>query len=61
MKFKILRFKSVNSTNDVAINLIKKNMIYPSIIISDIQTNGRGQRVKRWISIKGKHFYEPIF
>ena len=24
MKFKILRFKSVNSTNDVAINLIKK-------------------------------------
>ena len=51
MKFKILRFKSVNSTNDVAINLIKKNMIYPSIIISDIQTNGRGQRGKRWFGV----------
>ena len=61
MKFKILRFKSVNSTNDVAINLIKKNMIYPSIIISDIQTNGRGQRGKRWISIKGNIFMSLFF
>ena len=61
MKFRILRFKSVNSTNDVAINLIKKNMIYPSIIISDIQTNGRGQRGKRWISIKGNIFMSLFF
>ena len=56
MKIKLLRFKSVKSTNDVALNLIKKNFFKSAIIVSETQTHGRGTMGKKWISKKGNLF-----
>ena len=49
MKFKVIKFKKIKSTNDEAINLIKKKKISPTIIITENQTNGRGTMGKTWI------------
>ncbi|MBD1140886.1 biotin--[acetyl-CoA-carboxylase] ligase [Pelagibacterales bacterium SAG-MED39] len=56
MKFKIFRFKKVNSTNDTAIRIIKSSVFDYGMIISEIQNNGRGQYGKKWISYKGNLF-----
>ena len=56
MKFKIFRYKKVNSTNSTAIRLIKNSVIDNGIIISEMQNNGRGQYGKKWISYKGNLF-----
>jgi BirA family transcriptional regulator, biotin operon repressor / biotin---[acetyl-CoA-carboxylase] ligase len=61
MKLKLLRFKSVKSTNDVALRLIKKNNLSPTIILSETQTNGRGTIGKKWISKKGNLFISIFF
>ena len=61
MKLKLLKFKSVKSTNDVALMLIKKNNTKPSIILSERQTKGRGTMGKRWISKKGNLFLSIFF
>tara|TARA_Y100001970_G_C14236751_1_gene862304 strand:+ start:2187 stop:2708 length:522 start_codon:yes stop_codon:yes gene_type:complete len=55
MKLKKIFFKSVNSTNNTAIRLIKKQTTN-LIIISEIQKKGKGQRGKKWISKKGNLF-----
>ena len=46
----------VKSTNDYSINLIKKNISTKGIVVSDIQTNGRGRYGNNWISKKGNIF-----
>ena len=61
MRFKVIKFNSVKSTNDVALRLIKKGMINPTIISSNIQTKGRGTRGKKWISRKGNLFVTVFF
>ena len=61
MKIKIINFKSVKSTNDIAINLIKKNKTQPTLISSQKQTNGRGTMGKKWISQKGNLFISIYF
>ena len=43
MKMQIKKFKKVKSTNDIAINLIKKSISKPTLIITETQTNGRGR------------------
>ena len=43
MKIKLKKYKIVKSTNDVAIKLIKKNVVDPTLIISKKQTAGRGR------------------
>ena len=48
----IKKFKKVKSTNDVALNLIKKNISEPTLIMAEQQTNGRGRIGKKWISQK---------
>ena len=50
MKFKIFKFKSVTSTNDVALNLIQEKKKEIGCVYADIQTNGRGAPAKKWIS-----------
>ena len=50
MKLRSLKFKSVKSTNDIALMLIKKDNIKPSIILSERQPKGRGTIGKKWIS-----------
>ena len=54
-------YKSVNSTNDIAINLIKKKKIKVGLVISEKQKKGRGQRGKKWISYKGNLFATFFF
>ena len=61
MKFEILKFESVTSTNDVAINLIKEKNKLMGCIYSDIQTKGRGTYGKKWISKKGNLFLTIFF
>jgi|TARA_B110000881_G_C18578755_1_gene520297 BirA family biotin operon repressor/biotin-[acetyl-CoA-carboxylase] ligase len=56
-----LKFKTVNSTNDIAISLIKKNKLSPSIIIADNQKKGRGTMGKQWISKNGNIFISIYF
>ena len=60
MKLKIYSYKGVKSTNDTAIRLIKKN-IKQGIVTSDIQTNGKGQRGKKWVSRRGIVFIKIFF
>ena len=61
MKLRSLKFKSVKSTNDIALMLIKKDNIKPSIILSEQQTQGRGTMGKTWISKKGNLFLTIFF
>ena len=56
MKFRVFRFKRVKSTNDTAIRIIKKNYCDFGMILSELQTNGRGQYGRKWISLKGNLF-----
>ena len=56
MKFKIFRFKKVESTNSSAIRIIKNSNTDYGMIIANEQINGRGQYGKRWISYKGNLF-----
>ena len=56
MKFKKFKFRKVKSTNNTAIRIIKSSNFKYGMVISDIQTMGRGQYGKRWISQKGNLF-----
>ena len=61
MKIKLKKYKIVKSTNDVAIKLIKKNVVNPTLIISNKQTSGRGRVGKKWISKEGNLFMTIFF
>ena len=61
MKLKLLKFKCVKSTNDIAHNLIKKKKNKPTKIISKKQTQGRGKMGKKWVSKKGNLFLKIFF
>ena len=56
MKFKKFKFKKVKSTNNTAIRIIKNSNCKYGVVMSDIQTTGRGQYGKKWISHKGNLF-----
>ena len=56
MKFKIFRFKKVESTNNSAIRIIKNSNIDYGMIIANEQKRGRGQYGKKWISYNGNLF-----
>ena len=53
--------KSVKSTNDVAIRLIKKDELKPALITTFIQRKGRGRMGKKWISLRGNLFISIFF
>ena len=53
--------KSVKSTNNVALKLIKKKKLKPTLITALDQTNGRGTMGKKWISKKGNLFVSIFF
>ena len=61
MKIKLLRFKSVKSTNDIALKLVQKKNSKPTMIVSETQTQGRGTMGKKWISQKGNLFISIFF
>jgi BirA family biotin operon repressor/biotin-[acetyl-CoA-carboxylase] ligase len=56
MKFKTFKFKKVESTNNLAIRIIKNSNIDYGMIIANKQKNGRGQYGKKWISYNGNLF-----
>ena len=56
MKFRSVKFNSVNSTNNKAIKMIKHGQITPTIIMTEKQTKGKGQYGRKWISQKGNLF-----
>mgnify|MGYP006262007209 FL=1 len=56
MKFKILRFKRLRSTNDTAIRIIQNSNLKYGMIIAENQSHGRGQYGKKWLSFKGNLF-----
>jgi BirA family biotin operon repressor/biotin-[acetyl-CoA-carboxylase] ligase len=61
MKFKIFKFESVTSTNDVAINLIKEKHREIGYIYAKKQTKGRGTYGKDWVSDEGNLFGTIFF
>ena len=61
MKFEIFKFEKVTSTNDIAINLIKKEQKVTGCVYADIQTKGRGTHGREWISDKGNLFGSIFF
>ena len=61
MKLKKYNFKIVNSTNDLAIKIIKETNNKSGIVIAEKQKKGRGQHGKRWTSYKGNLFVSIFF
>ena len=60
MRLKKYIYKRVESTNNVAIRLIKQGN-ERGIILTDQQTKGKGQRQNKWISMKGNLFVSVFF
>ena len=58
---KKFNFKIVNSTNDLAIQIIKNTNNKSGIVIADRQKKGRGQYGKKWTSFKGNLFISIFF
>jgi len=56
MKFKVFRYKKVNSTNNTAMRVIKTSNLNYGMIISELQNKGRGQYGNKWISYRGNIF-----
>ena len=56
MKLKIFKFKRVKSTNNTAINIIKKTNHNLGMVVAETQVSGRGQYGRKWISLKGNLF-----
>ncbi len=61
MKMQIIKYKSVDSTNNVAIRRINKGQTKPTLIIAKNQKKGRGQYGRRWISYQGNIFITIYF
>ena len=61
MKLKKFNFKIINSTNDLAIQIIKNTKNKSGIVIAEKQKKGRGQYGKKWTSFKGNLFVSIFF
>ena len=61
MKLKKYNFKIVNSTNDLAIQIIKNTNNKSGIVIAEKQKRGRGKYGKKWTSLKGNLFVSIFF
>ena len=60
MVLKKYSYKKVESTNNVALRLIKQGN-RKGIILTDQQTKGKGQGKNKWISLKGNLFLSVFF
>ena len=56
MKLKQFNFKKVKSTNQTSIRLIKSSKNEFGLIVSEVQSKGKGQYGRKWISYKGNIF-----
>jgi len=57
---KIHYFEKITSTNHIAKKLIEKKVTEGTIVISDIQTKGRGRKNRDWSSPKGGLWFSVI-
>ena len=54
---KIVYLPTCHSTNDIAAELVRKeNLSEGTVVITDAQTAGRGQRGARWVTSQGHNF-----
>ena len=60
MKLNLIKFKRVKSTKDEAIKIIRSKKNKQGIIISNLQTKGKGTMGKKWVSQRG-NFFASIF
>ena len=61
MKLRIVKFKSVKSTNDEAIKLIRSDKCLLGLVSTNSQIKGRGTMGKKWTSQKGNIFISIFF
>ena len=61
MKLKKFNFKTVSSTNDLAIKIIKNSKNNSGFVIAQNQKKGRGQYGKKWTSYQGNLFVSVFF
>ena len=61
MKIQVIKYNSVDSTNNVAIRRIKQGKIKPTLIVANKQKKGRGQYGRRWVSLTGNIFITIYF
>jgi BirA family biotin operon repressor/biotin-[acetyl-CoA-carboxylase] ligase len=61
MLIKKFTYKSVISTNNVAINLIKKKNVQSGFVVAENQKKGKGQYGRKWISYKGNLLVSIFF
>ncbi len=58
---RVIRFyREVESTNDVAFDLAKKDAKEGTVVIADAQTKGRGRLQRKWISPPGVNLYMSV-
>jgi len=57
----MIKYNSVDSTNNVAIRRIKRGKIKPTLIIANSQKRGRGQYGRKWTSYRGNIFISFYF
>ncbi len=61
MKLKQFNFKKVRSTNQTSIRVINNSNCKFGLIVSETQSNGRGQYGRKWISYKGNIFVSIFY
>ena len=61
MKLKKFNFKTINSTNNLAIKIIKNSNNKSGIVIAEKQKKGKGQHGKKWASYKGNLLVSIFF
>ncbi len=55
LKFKVQRFREVDSTNSVAFRHAREGASSGSVFVAEYQTQGRGQWGREWLSARGKN------
>jgi BirA family transcriptional regulator, biotin operon repressor / biotin---[acetyl-CoA-carboxylase] ligase len=60
LNFNIHHFLTLDSTNDLAKQLMEENAVEGTVVWADQQTKGRGQRGRVWISQEGNLFCSII-
>ena len=61
MNLKLFKYKNVDSTNDIAIKIIKKDKKTQGVVFSENQKKGRGRYGNKWISFKGNLFVSIFY
>ncbi|MBI4372453.1 MAG: biotin--[acetyl-CoA-carboxylase] ligase [Candidatus Omnitrophica bacterium] len=53
MDFRILRYDTLDSTNNLALEFARQGASEGTVVVAEYQTNGRGRFERRWLSPRG--------